>query len=262
MRDGFGSMALALATTLFYGVPLAVFTAFGTGAMSPPVAIDEGGDDPEAISLVGWSSVPVETAALEPPSDEPIDDDAPEAVDPPVAEVIGADGGSSDEDGGEAEGPADDGGAKHTAGAGGAGDGAGAPPPKTAKPSRSGKAQKKCTDPHPHVRVGRDGVVEIDRSLVDEYTKNLESFMSLGYSKPYDDDGLKGWYIGGFSCTSPVNKAGFRRGDVLLSVNGKNTRSWVGVYLLYQKLKNRSDFEVELVRKGEPVKLHFRVVSG
>ena len=31
--------------------------------------------------------------------------------------------------------------------------------------------------------------------------------------------------------------------------------------MLYQRLKNKDDFEVELVRKGEPVTLRFRVVG-
>jgi type II secretory pathway component PulC len=104
--------------------------------------------------------------------------------------------------------------------------------------------------------------MEIDRSLVEKYTKNLESFISLGYSRPYDENGIKGWYISGFSCTSPVHKAGFRRGDVLLNVNGKNTRSWVGVFMMYQRLKNKEDFEVHLIRKGAPLTLRFRVVEG
>lgn len=132
--------------------------------------------------------------------------------------------------------------------------------------SGSGRARRRrrsprCEAPHPHVREAADGVVEIDRSFVEDVTKDLQSFMSLGYSRPHHEDDVKGWYISGFSCSSPVHKAGFRRRDVLLRVNGKKTRSWVGVYLLYQKLKKKSDFEVELLRGGEPKTLRFRVVS-
>lgn len=147
----------------------------------------------------------------------------------------------------------------------GAGTGAGpwegpAGPVKAARPAK-GK-RRSCDKAHPHVRVGDDGVVEIDRSLVEEYTADLSSFMELGYSRPYDEEGVHGWFISGFSCASPVAKAGFQRGDVLLSVNGRKTRTWVGVYVLYQKLKHKDAFEVALVRKGEPLTLRFRVVPG
>lgn len=151
-----------------------------------------------------------------------------------------------------------------TGGADATGAGDGAAPKVASRGRRPGKRSgksKQCDKPHPQIHPGGDGIVEIDRSLVDEYTRNLESFMKLGYSRPFDEEGVEGWYISGFSCASPVAKAGFKRGDVLLTVNGKKTRSWVGVFMLYQRLKNKDDFEVELVRKGEPVTLRFRVVG-
>lgn len=123
------------------------------------------------------------------------------------------------------------------------------------------RRRAKCEAAHPAVREGSDGVVEIDRAYVDEVTKNLQSFMKLGYSRPYNEEGVKGWYISGFGCTSPVHKAGFRRRDILLRINGKKTRSWAGVYLVYQKLKRKTEFEVDLLRKGEPQTFQFRIVE-
>ncbi len=122
------------------------------------------------------------------------------------------------------------------------------------------RRREKCSEPHPHVRQGRDGIVEVDRSYVESVTKNLKTFMQLGYSHPHREDGVKGWYISGFGCTSPVHKAGFRRRDVVLTVNGRKTRTWPQVFLVYQSLKNQDAFEVALLRKGEPQTLRFRVV--
>lgn len=134
---------------------------------------------------------------------------------------------------------------------------------KAAPASKPSKGKRRgCDKPHPNVHLGNDGIVEIDRALVDHYTRNLERFMELGYSRPYDEGDVHGWYVSGFSCASPVSKAGFQRGDVLLSVNGKKTRTWVGVFMTYQKLKNKDDFTVQIVRKGEAVTLRFRVVEG
>ena len=126
---------------------------------------------------------------------------------------------------------------------------------------RRRRGPTRCAPPHPSVRTAADGVVEIERAYVEEVTRNLKSFMALGYSRPHNEDDVKGWYISGFGCTSPVYKAGFRRRDVLLRVNGKKTRSWTGVYMLYQRLKRKSEFEVELLRRGTPVRLQFRVVE-
>ncbi len=127
---------------------------------------------------------------------------------------------------------------------------------------RRRRRRERCRAPHPHVRQAEDGVIEIDRSFVDQTTKNLRTFMKLGYSRPYREEGVKGWYISGFGCASPVFKAGFRRKDVLLTVNGKKTRTVTGVFMLYLKLKKKSDFEVELLRRGRPKTLRFRVVPG
>ncbi len=140
---------------------------------------------------------------------------------------------------------------------GGEGDG------RVSRYARKGR-KSACKEPHPNVHEGSDGIMEIDRSLVEYYTASLSRFMELGYSEPFNMNGTKGFYIGGFGCKSPVYKAGLRRGDVLLRVNGQKTRTWVGVFFLYKKLKNKDHFEVELIRRGttEPQTLHFRVVGS
>lgn len=205
----------------------------------PEPAAEDGADDGEGDELVEG---PAEGAATRPA---------------PVSAPEGDGGETDDEGGAPALGEPAPGGTL-AAGRGGVGGGAGQGG-GIQKPWK-GRKPKSCDKPHPNIHESGDGIVEIDRSLVDHYTENLETFMSLGYSKPYDEGELKGWYISGFSCASPVHKAGFRRGDVLLSVNGKKTRSWVGVFLMYQKLKNKDQFEIQLVRKGEPVTLKFRVI--
>ena len=50
---------------------------------------------------------------------------------------------------------------------------------------------------------------------------------------------------------------------MLITVNGKKTRTWVGVFLLYKKLRKQKDFEVVLLRRGDktPRTMHFRIVD-
>jgi hypothetical protein len=240
---------VALATAL-YAVPLVVGVVSGAPHRPPLPILDDG----DAAVEARFSPLPV---VIDEPADAP-EPEEPQASPPPAPPAPATPILPSSADGpplavvtpSESSGPDLASVEPH-------------PPRAHVGAPRKGKPAKRiCDEPNPHVRTGPDGVVEIDRSLVDAYTDNLESFMRLGYSEPYDEDGVKGWYISGFGCGSPVYKAGFRRADVLLSVNGKPTRSWVGVFFLYQKLKNREDFEVALVRKGEPMTLRFRVVSG
>lgn len=257
LLDGGRTTAATFAATLFYGLPLLVGLFVASPAVLPPIVEPEGDEDERVVTFLTLPVAEEETVAQEEPAEEP----APPAPEPVVPAPKGATAEVS-------EGTAD--GAPETAtteqGRPVRGDRMvkngvrtvqRPPGAATARPRKG----RNCSEPHPNIRTGKDGVMEIDRSLVDEYTRNLESFMRLGYSRPYDENGVKGWYISGFPCTSPVQKAGFRRGDVLLRVNGKPTRSWVGVFLLYQKLKNKDEFEIELMRKGQPLTLHFRVIG-
>jgi hypothetical protein len=244
------SMRTTLLGTLFYAVPLVLSVGIAIPNRPPErdLVVVSGRllpeDEPDEVDLEVMSpEVEPEAEVIEVVT-EPVGEPSPGAEAPPVATA---------EDGAAPAPAAED-------GAGAARPGVKAPNARPGTP-RKGKNKLDCTKPHPHVRAGEDGIVEIDRSLVDEYTQNLQTFMTLGFSRPYDEDGIKGWYVSGFNCTSPVHKAGFRRGDVLLEVNGKNTRSWVGVFLLYQKLKNQADFEIKLVRKGQATTLRFRVVG-
>ncbi|MEM6926653.1 MAG: hypothetical protein AAF602_06985 [Myxococcota bacterium] len=188
---------------------------------------------------------------VEDPDAEVVDDPAPAAPETENQAEGTAEGDDqpSGEEGVEGEGP-------RTVAAGG---------PEGTKRKQVRRRRRRppqCRVPHPHVRKADDGVMEIDRVFVERMTKNLKTFMSLGYSRAYREEGVKGWYISGFGCTSPVFKAGFRRKDVLLTVNGKRTRTVTGVFLLYLKLKKQSSFEVQLMRRGKPKTLKFRVVSS
>jgi hypothetical protein len=148
---------------------------------------------------------------LDPPSEDPSDLDAvedglvaedqldgdPDAVDEPVdpepsedrldEDPGGSQGGAGDEGvedpdadgstgaGGEGEGDGTGDGTGDGVGDG-TGDGEGHATPTRRRRTRSAK----CKKPHPNVREGSDGIVEVDRSLVEYYTKSLERFMELG----------------------------------------------------------------------------------
>ena len=229
--------------------------------LDPPSTVEPDLPDPDEVE----EPEPVEdddpSAEEEevPPEEVGEEDGAEDATDTVDEEARGdgvegdepLDGPTSDE--GDAPGDGDE-----------AGEGKGRGPGVFTRRAKKGR-KSQCAVPHPNIREGEtSGVMEIDRSLVDYYTSSLKRFMELGYSEPFNRDGVKGFYIGGFGCKSPVHKAGLRRGDVVLTVNGKKTRTWIGVYLMYKKLKKKENFEVVVLRRGEnePRTLRFRVVGS
>jgi hypothetical protein len=102
----------------------------------------------------------------------------------------------------------------------------------------------------------------VDREIVDYYTASIARFNSLGWSGPHSADDLKGWKIGGFDCNSPLHFAGLRRGDIVLRVNGKPTRTWLQVFGAYTKLRKKAEIEVQLVRRGEHHTLRYTLVEA
>ena len=126
---------------------------------------------------------------------------------------------------------------------------------------RSNVRPARCKDTHEDVEKAGAGRWDVDRELVEYYTSSIARFNSLGWSGPYNEDDLKGWKIGGFGCNSPLYHAGLRRGDIILTVNDRPTRTWLQVFGAYRKLKKHDDFEVVLVRRGKQKTLRYSLVE-
>lgn len=139
-------------------------------------------------------------------------------------------------------------------------------PAELAASFRDGAARRPgrntCRDAHPDVKPDGADHWEVNRELVDYYTANFKRFNSLGWSGPYESDTVKGWKIGGFGCNSPLYFAGLRRGDVVLTVNEKPTRTWMQILGTYTRLRRKDDFEVVLVRRGATKVLRYTLVDG
>jgi hypothetical protein len=127
------------------------------------------------------------------------------------------------------------------------------------KPRSKGK-RGRCRTSNPDIHPKKDGTYDVRRSLVEHYTSSLKNFNSLGWSGPYKENGERGWKIGGFGCNSPLHFAGLRRGDIVKTVNGKKTNTWIQVFGAYQRLKHKEDFVVAVVRRGEPIELRYHLI--
>jgi len=130
-----------------------------------------------------------------------------------------------------------------------------------AKLGTSSKGRRaRCKKTSADVEPMDDGSFEVNRTIVEHYTHSLKNFNSLGWSGPYNENGQRGWKIGGFGCNSPLHFAGLRRGDIVKTVNGKKTNTWLQVFGVYTKLKHHDDFVVAVVRRGELIHLRYRLI--
>ncbi len=118
----------------------------------------------------------------------------------------------------------------------------------------------RCKKQHDDIDKLGNGRFKVERNLVEYYTSNLKRFNSLGWSGPYNQDDVRGWKISGFGCNSPLHFAGLRRGDIILTVNQKNMRTWIQVFGAYRKMKRQHEFDIVLLRRGERRVLHYTLI--
>ena len=124
------------------------------------------------------------------------------------------------------------------------------------------KSRRKCAKSYDGIRRRPDGTYEVSRTLVNYYTASVKHFNELGWSKPNERGDGKGWFIHGFGCNDPLYHGGLRRGDIILTVNGKKTNNMMQVLMLYTRVKTKRHFEVVVRRRGKEVTLRYNVVKG
>ncbi|MEZ4318826.1 MAG: PDZ domain-containing protein [Myxococcota bacterium] len=116
-----------------------------------------------------------------------------------------------------------------------------------------------------------DQIVQVDehewwfgRELANCYRTHLEQFDQLGGAWFEDDERGKsvgvGVSVSGSARGEPARLAGFRSGDVIVSVNGIPVRGWGGVSLAATQLV-RGHVKMKRLRNGELEVVHLRVVS-
>ena len=133
---------------------------------------------------------------------------------------------------------------------------------KVTRGAKQKKSRRKCIKQYDGIRRRKDGTYEVSRKIVTYYTASVGRFNQLGWSRPNDKGDGKGWFVSGFGCNDALWHGGLRRGDVVLTVNGKKTNNMMQVFMLYSKVKTKKHFEVKVRRRGKQVVLHYDVVKG
>ncbi len=77
-----------------------------------------------------------------------------------------------------------------------------------------------------------------------------------------DEEGERyGFKLGRMKCGSVLHQAGFKNGDIIVSVNGLTIRSYADGVTAYMRLRAKRVLWVEVLRRGEPVRLDFVLVD-
>jgi general secretion pathway protein C len=109
-----------------------------------------------------------------------------------------------------------------------------------------------------HCKKAGDCVVK--RALVDRMLADQESLASTVRIVPSLVDGAPdGFKLYAIRSGSWLDRLGVRNGDTLQAVNGYELTTPAQALLAYMGLRNETRFAVRIVRRGEPLTLHFEI---
>ena len=93
-----------------------------------------------------------------------------------------------------------------------------------------------------------------------EHPKEAEKLAATWWAK--DDDGeRRGFKLGRIKCGSILDQVGFKSGDIIEAVNGREIQSYSEAVTAFMGLRNRKVLWVQVERRGEPVRLDFHLVD-
>lgn len=260
-RESLGVVVSAVVTTTLFGGPVLGF--LHQLVTSPDIALVEG--PYVAARVLEQSAFEAILAAVD------AVDDAAEAADDEGGGDEGDDAETAERVG-DGDGPAGSAERPHAEGAGeappvrlgGTAEGEPRVMRRHGASEGAGRARKgrkaRCDVEWPQIEKVGERSWLVERDLVEYYGASIQRLDSLGWSGRHGEEGEEGWKIGGFGCNSPLHHAGLRRGDIIRSVNGKPTRNLVQIFLTWRKLRKHDDFEVVILRRGETLRLRYRLI--
>jgi len=100
----------------------------------------------------------------------------------------------------------------------------------------------------------------ISRNVVQESLNNLASVMSQARVEPHIQEGKpEGFRVSQLQSGSLLSSMGFRNGDVIKSVNGRDISTTEDAMRLYDTMKGSSFFQVGILRDNRPQTIQVRV---
>ncbi len=100
----------------------------------------------------------------------------------------------------------------------------------------------------------------LERSLIDEASRDLNSLMKQVRIRPHFYNGKPdGLMLYGIKPDSLFQDMGLKNGDIITGVDGKEIKSVDDALSLYENLKNQSDINVQIKRRGIQKEIRYHV---
>lgn len=121
--------------------------------------------------------------------------------------------------------------------------------------------QRQQSQPYSLIQQVRQDTWQVDHSLVDIYTSDLQAAGVLALASIHRD--LRG-DVDGFVLVqvvegSPLHQAGFRTGDVVHSIEDRPLGGPIRGLMVMRELRDAEAVDVQLTRAGKPLELHYLV---
>jgi len=142
-----------------------------------------------------------------------------------------------------------------TSGAGGKGTGGDG----TDASSKKGKKQCELLD---GLEARSSTSYDVEKALMKEYMGNLSKAAKLAVVGWAEDDSgqVIGFKLRRVRRCSPLHQAGFRSGDVITSINGREITNMSQALGAWNRLKKKKKLDVQMKRKGAQRRMIYRVV--
>lgn len=120
--------------------------------------------------------------------------------------------------------------------------------------------QPPSTDDARGVKGGDNKEVVIQRSRIEDAIKNVNQLMKHVRIRPHFTNGQPdGLRLTGVRPGTIFTEIGFRNGDIITGVNGKSIESVDDALKFYTSLKNESNVDLQLRRRGKERSIKYRV---
>jgi len=128
--------------------------------------------------------------------------------------------------------------------------------------TRKGKRRKPCVEPFGGITRTGAGRYDVERDLVDYYTRHPGEAETLAATAWHRKDGqIDGFRVKKMRCGSPLYQLGFRNGDVVHSVNGKSVTSTTQALRAFRKVRKDDRLTVRVTSwRGQTKVLRFRMI--
>lgn len=131
------------------------------------------------------------------------------------------------------------------------------------KKKKKQKSKKECQPDVPGVEALGDNQFIVERAIIDYYASHLMEAARLAHVVwAKDKEGQTiGFKVVRITCGSVLHEAGFKNGDVILSVNNKSVKTIPRALMAYRDLRKKKKLKVSIERKGVgPMVLEYKLI--